>query len=76
MRGFTLVSTIAVLAQGLAMINVAGCLYKLGRIDECDVALDKAYHLIRDCHDDNAWNKGFGLRFSSSLYGNCINLAV
>ncbi len=50
------------IAQGLTMINIAGCLYKLGRLDECDKTLDKAYHLIRDCHSDDEWNKWGELR--------------
>ena len=41
--------------EGLTRIAIAGCLYKLGRIEECDAALDKAYHLIRDCYDDDSW---------------------
>ena len=41
--------------EGLTRIAIAGCLYKLGRIEECDAALDKAYHLIRDYYDDDSW---------------------
>ncbi len=36
---------------GLKHVNIAACLYKLGRTEECDAALDKGYRLIRDCWD-------------------------
>lgn len=43
--------------QGYATIRIAACLYKLGRNDECDAALARAYNLIRGCYTDEQWNK-------------------
>ncbi len=43
--------------EGLARLAAAGCLYKLGRLEECDAMMDRAYHLIRDCYDDALWEK-------------------
>jgi len=40
-----------------ARLAAAGCLYKLGRLEECDAMIDRAYHLIRDYYDDNLWEK-------------------
>ena len=36
---------------------LAACLYKLGRNDDCDAALARAYNLIRGCYTDEQWNK-------------------
>jgi len=44
-------------AEGLARLAAAGCLYKLGRLEECDAMMDRAYNLIRDCYDDNTWEE-------------------
>ena len=49
-------------SQGLITVSIAACLYKLGRINECDTALDKAYHLIRGCFNDDTWKKCKELR--------------
>lgn len=43
--------------QGIALIHIAGCLYKLGRIEECEEAINKGYHLIRDGKRDEVWEK-------------------
>ena len=43
--------------EGLARLAAAGCLYKLGRLEECDAMMDRAYHLIRDCYNDALWEK-------------------
>lgn len=43
--------------QGYVTIRIAACLYKLGRDDECDAALARAYNLIRGCYTDEQWNK-------------------
>jgi transcriptional regulator with XRE-family HTH domain len=43
--------------QGYATIRIAACLYKLGRNDDCDAALARAYNLIRGCYTDEQWNK-------------------
>ena len=42
-------------SQGLCVLAAAGCLYQLGRLEECDAALDKAWHLIRDYYSDDEW---------------------
>ena len=44
-------------SEGLARLAAAGCLYKLGRPEECDAMMDRAYHLIRDCYDDALWER-------------------
>lgn len=44
-------------AEGLARLASAGCLYKLGRLEECDVMIKRAYHLIRDFYDDSIWER-------------------
>lgn len=44
-------------SKGLTMVCIAACLYKLGRIGECEETLDKAYRLIRDCFSDAQWKK-------------------
>ena len=44
-------------SEGLARLAAAGCLYKLGRLEECDAMMERAYHLIRDCYDDALWEK-------------------
>lgn len=44
-------------SQGVVLIDIAGCLYKLGRIEECEEALNKGYHLIRDGMRDEVWEK-------------------
>ena len=41
----------------LTIFCVAASLYKLGRIDECEVTLEKAYHLIRNCFSNVRWKK-------------------
>ncbi len=41
--------------RGLTTVSIAGCLYRLGRLEECDAALDEAYHLIRDGFSDKEW---------------------
>ena len=43
--------------EGMARLAAAGCLYKLGRLAECDAMIDKAYHLIRDFYDDAMWER-------------------
>ena len=48
--------------EGLVRLAAAGCLYKLGRQEECDVMMERAYHLIRDCYDDDSWEKRKELR--------------
>ncbi|MBQ8881655.1 MAG: tetratricopeptide repeat protein [Oscillospiraceae bacterium] len=50
------------ISKGITIVSIAACLYKLGRIGECDEALDKAYHLIRDCFSDAQWEKWKYLR--------------
>ncbi len=42
-------------ARGITTVCIAGCLYRLGRQEECDAALDEAYHLIRDIFSDADW---------------------
>ena len=37
------------------MVNIAACLYRLGRTDECDAMLDKAYRTIREGYSDEWW---------------------
>ena len=49
--------------QGLTMVSIAACLYRLGRRDEVDAALNTAYHLIRDCFCEKDWEKQKALRF-------------
>lgn len=44
-------------AEGLAILASAGCMYKLGRLKECDAIIKRAYHLIRDFYDDNTWER-------------------
>jgi len=44
-------------SEGLARLAAAGCLYKLGRPEECDTMMERAYHLIRDCYSDELWEK-------------------
>jgi len=44
-------------SEGLARLAAAGCLYKLGRLEECNAMMDRAYHLIRDCYDDALWER-------------------
>lgn len=44
-------------AEGLARLASAGCMYKLGRLKECDAIIKRAYHLIRDFYDDNTWER-------------------
>ncbi len=43
------------ISRGFAVICKAACLYKLGRLDECDTEIEKAHHLVRDCYSDEAW---------------------
>ena len=43
--------------QGIALLHIAGCLYKLGRIEECEEAVNKGYHMIRDKKTDDQWEK-------------------
>ena len=43
--------------EGLSRLAAAGCLYKLGRLKECDTMVERAYHLIRDYYDDNTWKR-------------------
>ncbi len=43
--------------EGLTTIEIAACLYKLGRHKECDETLDKAYRLYRQPISDDVWNK-------------------
>ena len=43
--------------EGTARLAAAGCLYKLGRLEECDAMMDRAYHLIRDYYSDELWEK-------------------
>ena len=43
--------------RGLTMVKIAACLYRLGRADECDDMLDRAYHMIRDCYSDDLWER-------------------
>ncbi|MBQ7929406.1 MAG: helix-turn-helix transcriptional regulator [Clostridia bacterium] len=43
--------------QGLCVLAAAGCLYKLGRLEECDAMMERAYHLIRDYYNDELWEK-------------------
>ena len=35
-------------SQGVVTVKIAACLYKLGRLTECDAALDKALQLLKD----------------------------
>ena len=35
-------------SQGVFTVKMAACLYKLGRLTECDAALDKALQLLKD----------------------------
>lgn len=41
--------------RGLTMVNIAACLYRLGRIEECDATLDRAYRMIREAYSDESW---------------------
>ncbi len=49
-------------ARGITTVSIAGCLYRLGRQEECDAALDEAYHLIRDIFSDADWPAWEGIR--------------
>ncbi len=49
-------------ARGITTVSIAGCLYCLGRLEECDAALDEAYHLIRDIFLDEDWPAWEGIR--------------
>ena len=44
--------------EGTARLAAAGCLHKLGRLEECDAMIERAYHLIRDWCDDATWERG------------------
>ena len=41
--------------QGYALVGVAACHFRLGRIAECEETLEKAYHLVRDYYSDELW---------------------
>ncbi len=43
--------------EGSARLAAAGCLYKLGRLEECDAMIERAHHLFRDFYDDGMWEK-------------------
>ena len=43
--------------QGYALVGVAACLFRLGRVTECEETLDKAYHLVRDGYSDELWKQ-------------------
>ena len=43
--------------QGMTMLRIAACLYKLGRLEECDSALDRARRLVQDSFNDEDWEK-------------------
>lgn len=43
--------------RAFSVIRMAACLYKLGRLNECDKALDEAYHILRNGIDDEIWEK-------------------
>ena len=43
--------------RGLTMVNIAACLYRLGKTEECDAMLDKAYRMIREAYSDEWWEK-------------------
>ena len=44
------------ISQGTITVRIAACYYKMGRLEECDAALRKAYKLIRDQFTDEFWN--------------------
>ena len=46
--------------QAIYMLRVAACLYKLGRLEECDAELERSYSLFRGCFvgDNDARFKG------------------
>lgn len=44
-------------AEGLVRLASAGCLHKLGRLEECDAMMDRAYHLVRDDYSDALWKE-------------------
>ena len=50
--------------RGLTMVNIAACLYRLGRVDECDTTLDKAYRMIREAYSDELWEKCKDIRIA------------
>ncbi len=58
------------ISQGITRIQVAAALWKLGRTDECDAMLGKAYRLIRDCWTDEEWER-WGHRYLENDYRGC-----
>ena len=46
---------------GITMVRIAACYFRMNRIEECDVALDKAYQLIRDRFNDETWESYHGI---------------
>jgi len=47
--------------QSFYMVCVAACLYKLGRLEECDAELDNSYTIFRGCFDKDEVVKFEGL---------------
>ncbi len=54
------------LQQATATVRIAACLYRLGRLEECDKALERAYNLLHDDVSDNLWTK------HSAFYLDCL----
>ena len=50
--------------RGLTMVNIAACLYRLGRIEECDTTLEQAYRMIREAYSDEFWEKCKDIRIA------------
>ncbi len=51
------------------MVRMARCLYKLYRLEECDAALEKGYHRMRDCWREEE-GEAKGQQFLENYYRN------
>lgn len=56
--------------QAVACVKIAACHYKLGRLKECDDALDKAYNFLKNGYSEEMWNNNndFCMKFYREPY--------
>ncbi|MBQ7299990.1 MAG: hypothetical protein IJW77_09125 [Clostridia bacterium] len=56
--------------QAVACVKIAACHYKLGRLKECDDALDKAYNFLKNGYSEEMWNNknDFCMKFYREPY--------
>ena len=56
--------------QAVACVKIAACHYKLGNIEECDNALQRAYNFLKDGYSEEIWNNknDFCIKFYREPY--------